>query len=315
MSKTVGVRSWIDTFRSPSIKREALLFDQVGITELDNLLGMSRDNISSQSDIYDLEWLCEQGIVFDLGRPKPIEQLKGNAEFDRYYDLAKKELINFQTALVERLLSYEKKGNQNVKKTSSTIERQDTKVYTVGSMAADYDARCAAIQLRDVHLVQAYPILSSPIPSLENPQANKVDVIQIVINALPQPSETIPWEQIIDFRNDPDTAHHFLALRNWMTETAKAQLTPGEIEEKIEYLLSQYGQHMKLHKLKINAGIIETIVVAGAEFLEDLVRLKWGKIAKGLFSLRHRRIALMEGELTAPGNQLAYIVKARQAFS
>lgn len=62
-----------------------------------------------------------------------------------------------------------------------------------------------------------------------------------------------------------------------MTETAKVQLTPREIEEKIEYLISQYGQHMKLHKLKTNTGIMETTVVAGAEFLEDMVKLKWGK--------------------------------------
>ena len=142
-----------------------------------------------------------------------------------------------------------KKGDQKLKKTSSTIERQDAKVYAVGSVASDYDARCAAIHLRDVHLVQAYPILSSPMPSLGNLQADKVDVIQIALNALPHPSKTTPWERIIDFRNDPDTAHHFLALRNWMTETAKAQLSPREIEENIEYLLSQYGQHMRLQLL------------------------------------------------------------------
>lgn len=312
MGKTVGVRSWIDIHRSPSIKREALLFDQVGITHLDTLLG--QENSRSSSDIDDLEWLCEQDIVFDLGTTS-LKQLKGNEEFDRYYDLRREELKNLLTASAEILLSYERKGNQKVKKTHSTIKRQQSRFNSVWSKYSDYDARCAAIHFRDLHRVQAYPILSSPMPSLENAQAKKVDVIQIVLHALPQPSETVPWEKIIEFRNDPDTAHHFLALRNWMTETAKAQLTPLEIEEKIEYLVSQYGQHTKLHKLKTNTGIMETTVVAGAEFLEDIVKLKWGKVAKGLFSLQHRRIALMEGELTAPGNQLAYIERARQTFS
>lgn len=135
-----------------------------GITNLDALLRMPRGNSSSESDIDDLEWLCEQRIVFDLGTTKPIEQLKGNEEFERYHDLAKKELKNLMTACADRLLSYERKGDQKLKKTESTIERQDKRVRSVGSIASDYDARCAAIQLREVHVVQAYPILSSPMP-------------------------------------------------------------------------------------------------------------------------------------------------------
>lgn len=47
----------------------------------------------------------------------------------------------------------------------------------------------------------------------------------------------------------------------------------------------------------------------------DLVSFKWGKAAEALFSLRRRRVALLEGELTAPGNEVAYIVKARETFS
>jgi hypothetical protein len=44
------------------------------------------------------------------------------------------------------------------------------------------------------------------------------------------------------------------------------------------------------------------------------VSFKWGKAAEALFSLRRRRVALLEGELTAPGNEVAYIVKARETF-
>ncbi len=41
---------------------------------------------------------------------------------------------------------------------------------------------------------------------------------------------------------------------------------------------------------------------------------KWGKAAEAIFSLRRRRVALLEGELTAPGSEVAYIVKARESF-
>jgi hypothetical protein len=38
-------------------------------------------------------------------------------------------------------------------------------------------------------------------------------------------------------------------------------------------------------------------------------------MAKNLFAFRERRIALLEGELTAPGSEVAYIVKANERFS
>lgn len=57
------------------------------------------------------------------------------------------------------------------------------------------------------------------------------------------------------------------------------------------------------------------VVMTGAEFLGDLVSFKWGKAAEALFSLRRRRVALLEGELTAPGSEVAYIVNARDTFA
>jgi hypothetical protein len=124
------------------------------------------------------------------------------------------------------------------------------------------------------------------------------------------PDESVPWEQIIEYRSDPDSQSKFLAPRHWMSEVARA-----EVEEKLEYLVDQYRQHMRLHRMKTNVGTLETIVTASAEFLGDPVSFKWGKAAEALFSLRRRRVALLEVELTAPGNEVVYIVKAKETFS
>lgn len=96
---------------------------------------------------------------------------------------------------------------------------------------------------------------------------------------------------------------------------ARAELTPAEVDEKLEYLIDQYQKHMKLHRMKTNVGTLETIVTMGAEVLGDLASFKWGKAAQALFSLKRREVALLEGELTSPGNEVAYIVKARETFS
>lgn len=100
-----------------------------------------------------------------------------------------------------------------------------------------------------------------------------------------------------------------------MSEVARAELTTAEVEEKLEYLIDQYRKHMRLHRMKTNVGTLETVVTTGAEFLGDLMSFNWGKAAEALFSLRRRRVTLLEGELTAPGTEVAYIVKARETFS
>jgi hypothetical protein len=95
-----------------------------------------------------------------------------------------------------------------------------------------------------------------------------------------------------------------------MSEVARAALPPAELEEKLEYLMNQYDQHMKLHHMKTNDGTVETIVVT----LADALSLSWGKAAQALFSLKRRQVSLLEGELTSPGNEVAYIVKAKEKF-
>jgi hypothetical protein len=39
------------------------------------------------------------------------------------------------------------------------------------------------------------------------------DVAQVVIKAMPQPDELTAWEEVIEFRQDPDARHAALGLR------------------------------------------------------------------------------------------------------
>jgi hypothetical protein len=50
------------------------------------------------------------------------------------------------------------------------------------------------------------------------------------------------------------------------------------------------------------------------EIAENLVKFQFGKLAKGLFSLRHRKLSLLEGELKSPGREIAFISKAQVTF-
>lgn len=120
----------------------------------------------------------------------------------------------------------------------------------------------------------------------QGPSSSNLDtVLVIVLNNLPVPNEQTPWEQVFEYHKDPDSSSKFLALRKWMRDVSKSNLPRHEIDEKLEYLLNEYQQHMKLHKMKTNAITLETLVVTPIELLENLIKIKWSEVAKKLFSL------------------------------
>lgn len=175
--------------------------------------------------------------------------------------------------------------------------------------------RLLSVELRELEGVDACPVLPSEFSPLEiDRPATRQDVVTITLTSLPVPDEQTPWEQIIDYRNDPDSKEKFLDLRHWMSDVARSSLTPLEVEEKLEYLLSRYRRRMELHNIKINTTLFESVVVTSADVLGNLASFQWGKASQVLFSLKRRKLDLLEGELTAEGSEVAYIIKARNAF-
>jgi hypothetical protein len=140
-------------------------------------------------------------------------------------------------------------------------------------------------------------------------------VIRVAVQEFPRiPAET-PWEDILEFRTDPDSNRKTAMLRRWITNIASAERSPVEIAQEIEFLVAEYEHHMALHRLKTKRGVLEAVVTASAEVAESVAKLKWGQLAKLPFAVKQRRIALLEAEATAPGRELAIIAKARQRFA
>jgi hypothetical protein len=298
----VGVKSYADLFYARSLKREALVFNKIAIPSLnliEKLVASGEEFLADDTAIInEALWLRDNNIVFDPGKtPSDAERITD----DRYKEY-KQLSIKAWKSFVEYL----------------EFDRQagalDVLVQT--AYQAHLRTRCIAIELREIYKLDAYPVYYfTSFQESPTSQSLKRDIIQFVLNSLPVPDDSTPWEQIIEYRSDTDSQSKFLALRHWMSEVARAELTPAEVEEKLEYLIDQYRQHMRLHRMKTNAGTLETIVTTSAEVLGDLASFKWGKAAEALFSLKKRQVALLEGELTAPGNEVAYIVKARETFS
>ena len=138
--------------------------------------------------------------------------------------------------------------------------------------------------------------------------------MNIVFEAFPEPDENTSWEQIAEFRSDPDTASQVLALKRWMSKVARQSASATEIHQEIDWLIHEYQAHMRLCRMKITTGALETIVTAAGEALENIAKLRFGALAKSVFSLKRRRIEMLDAERQAPGRELAYIIRARSVF-
>ncbi len=104
------------------------------------------------------------------------------------------------------------------------------------------------------------------------------------------------------------------ALHRWVKTMVSKNKRPNETAEELEWLAHEYQQHMRLHEMKVNRGILEIVVTTSGQVAEDLVKVRWGKLSKLPFSVTQRKIDLMEAQLKAPGREIAYIVKAHKAF-
>jgi len=279
------------------LKRETLMFSRILIPAL-------RASFFSNNDIYsqnkaaltELEGLLDMGVVRE---PPNWNDKKGLGP----------QIETFVSMLIRM-----KFGEPGIE----TLHKKD---FTKTMMAlAAVSARTHSIMLRDEGFTESYAVIATPaLPKSES--ESKSVVLDIVMNALPVPDDMTPWEQIFEYRSDPDSQSKFYALKNWINDVARMKLPYNEVEDKLRSLISDYENHMKIHRIKTKLDALKTIVVAEAGFigggwlagLEALTGLA-GIIATPLFTMKQRQIALMEEEQKAPGKEIAYIVKTNETF-
>jgi hypothetical protein len=141
----------------------------------------------------------------------------------------------------------------------------------------------------------------------EDPRLTKYDVVRICISALPVPVDDAPWEQLIEFRNDPETNDSFLLIKDWMSEVARLSLKPHQFEEPLEYFLNRFRTNLETHRINATTIPLWAYVVTTPEVVEVLAGVgpAWG--TRGLFWVEHYKIGLLPGELTSPGSILGFL--------
>ena len=339
MSEYIGLRShlldeWALAFgqfshlkNSATLKQQALLFDRIGIKDWspskrnsDVVDGTAVSGFTQWLD--ELSWLQDKKVVFDAYQymeeitgntisqtPKISQQLNFSHQLLKKGAKTTKELLdNVFTTIMG------KKTKREKDKKESLSESMQDRFFEKFIQIESYTLRSLAIAANLSSTTRVIPLVSYSDRDSEISTPIKSDVVEIVVNKLPMPSIDVPWETILDYRDDPETQKSLRALRKWVRKFSLENISPIEISDELETLIDEYQNHMKLHKVKANTETLEVILKIPFEILENLIKIKFSKIPEPFFAVKRRQISLMEAEINAPARDIAYILKTNEKF-
>lgn len=276
---------YLDLSGTLPLKKCALFFDKIFIDEIDFNLKKMAHQYSSQKIEYkilaEIEFLLKWNIVDTL---KP------------YY------LLTYSDTITPEFI-------ESVDQTLGLYDETD---YSAAN-TEDHNARINAAFQSRLFGNEYYPILKSS-HNLYS-QKRKDEVVQFILNDIPSPDENTSWENIIEFRSDPDVRNRYLALINWINKTSTSSLTMNDIKDEYEYLYDEYIRAFKLHKMKYHNSTLEIIVSSGIDLILSLATGQLISAAKNLFQIRSTKISLLQEEQNLPGKEIAYIYHTNQTFA
>lgn len=295
MINYVGVTPWIENMTN-RIKSYSLLFDKIAITNISSSLNPSFKRYINYCDSQpELKWLIEQNILFETNWWDSFKLASSNEGLVNAIELKK-----LQTIQGDMILHYDDSVDTGEHLNSQLLfEEMLTRFLSIYfCFYKDY---------------QAFPLISIPskINSLDNHIALN-DVIDLTITQFPVPDELTPWENIIEFKKE--NRDKLLLLRRWIHEVTRKEMSLKDIYLELEYLKSEYEKAMRIYEIKYTQGVVETVITATLEMIENVARLQPSKVAKSLFNIKRRKVDLLEAELKAPGREISYVVKAQEAF-
>ncbi len=257
------------------LKQYLLFFDKIGVPFLNSLLSTFKVN-SERNWNQELYWLMDKGLVFGIDEIEDPVFLKNDSSYQDLQKLIKRMPQN--RVNVRNLLK-----DKKVRKPGE-IKLIEKAFRDLGSLNHFVD-RLAALKLVNKNSsIEAYPILLPTVFEYSFQDSQKVQALHVVLNSLPIPDDGVAWEQIEDFKSDPDSKSKFIALKNWINDLGKQEMAQSEIEDKMAFLINDYEKHLQIHKMKYSRGLLETIVVTPAELLENVIKIHWSEVAKRFFS-------------------------------
>jgi hypothetical protein len=177
-------------------------------------------------------------------------------------------------------------------------------------------ARLKSLKFSRLHGVEAYPIYQSLHTFSSGLAQRREAVLRVVFAKIPMPLESVSWDEIIDYRLDPESNRRFSALRMWVNR-ATSGLTPiTEVTEELEHLTAEFEAHLRSHRMRFCLTPLETVISEQPEIIREMAQRNNAAEGRKTFSMHADNGTLFpDVELTAPGKELAYITATSARFS
>jgi hypothetical protein len=151
------------------------------------------------------------------------------------------------------------------------------------------------------------PILSS----LESYNNGMESIYRFILNKIPEPKDSVSWEQILDFKEDPDTMRKYYALINWLNEVANSDMTASQIADRFEYLYHEYCEQYRIHKVEFTMSTLENLFVLSVDAFTKLQLPGLGGVFSSFYKIKKETLSLLKAELSFTGKEVAYIHKLK----
>ena len=328
--KNVGV---ISSFRLPVansyLKRYAFFFDEFLVTGTrQNLLSKQNERFYSNEVLQELEYLFDCGIIKD-GTVKPGDLAALPSELAESYRRQTGDFFNAalnnalnpsvtdqMSVLMDRIRAAKQSGTDPAGLITeyNVLVREEAERLVDSTRIFEEAARLLALDQRAFHNTNAVCLENLGFSTNVDRTAQKSELYEIVIDGIAIPDELIPWQDIIDFRNEDESKKRLLDLHLWISDLATGKVSYVEAANRVQSLKERYRDSMKIAKMKFKTGIVRTIVVGLFALIENTLKLKLKEIADAPFNIVNGRAELMEREMDAPGRQLSYLVRLEDRF-
>ena len=164
------------------------------------------------------------------------------------------------------------------------------------------------------HLASQFEYNSAPITThgtIDFNSPGEKNAIEVAVKNVPMPPDNIPWQDLLQYRNDEETKHKLTALRIWIQNQHISGKHPAMMKEELEYLIHEYENHMRLLSKKYQKGIIKGLITASTEAILEITRLNLVGVYKALSSFEIRSIDKEIAETQAPGKEVSYISRTK----
>lgn len=300
------------------LMRDFLLFDRLFIENISSFMDEFQNILPQLNKMVDkdfkaLRLLKTQGYIIES-----YKELGGHLKAPFESVSIETQTTPFKEDFFETLEFVCKKTGFHLKKdkNSSYAFTTDVLFDTLGFMNYNNQTTLIVRYLELNNLLGIPSIISSNKyngTAIMNSKSN--DVLSLILPSYPVPSKDCLWEQVIEFKNDAESIMKLRKFRKLLKNIGNQSNSPKEIIEELETRHFEYVKALNFHKINYKLERLEVLVTSSAEFVPNLLKLKWGDILKIPIQLRKLRVELDEKIANTPGNEIAYLSDTKNIFA